>query len=99
LRGIVCALVGVTLAAVAAAQTSQPTACGWNPDSNGNCLVTVADFLALLSVFEEADTDMDGIFDSMDDCVCTYDACGICNGSGGAGDFVLTSEGLKIRFH
>ena len=82
LRGILCALVGVAFAAVAAAQTSQPTACGWNPDSNGDYLVTVADLLALLSVFEEADADMDGIFDSMDDCVGTYDACGICNGSG-----------------
>jgi uncharacterized protein (TIGR02145 family) len=58
------------------------TTCGWNPDSNGDYLVTVADLLALLSVFEEADTDMDGIFDSMDDCVGSYDACGVCNGTG-----------------
>jgi uncharacterized protein (TIGR02145 family) len=58
------------------------TTCGWNPDSNGDYLVTVADLLALLSVFEEADTDMDGIFDSQDDCVGSYDACGVCNGTG-----------------
>ena len=82
MRGILCVVVGVAFAAVAAAQTSQPTACGWNPDSNGDYLVTVADLLALLSVFEEADADMDGIFDSMDDCIGTYDACGICNGTG-----------------
>ena len=82
LRGILCALVGVAFAAPGAAQTSQPTACGWNPDSNGDYVVTVTDLLALLSVFEEADADMDGIFDSMDDCVGIYDACGICSGSG-----------------
>jgi len=82
LRGILCALVGVAFAAPGAAQTSQPIACGWNPDSNGDYVVTVTDLLALLSVFEEADADMDGIFDSMDDCVGIYDACGICSGSG-----------------
>ena len=58
------------------------TTCGWNPDSNGDFFVTVTDLLALLSVFEEADTDMDGIFDSQDDCVGSYDACGVCNGTG-----------------
>jgi uncharacterized protein (TIGR02145 family) len=58
------------------------TTCGWNPDSNGDYFVTVTDLLALLSVFEEADTDMDGIFDSQDDCVGSYDACGVCNGTG-----------------
>jgi uncharacterized protein (TIGR02145 family) len=38
--------------------------------------------LALLGVFAEVDSDGDGIFDSQDDCVGVYDACGVCNGSG-----------------
>jgi uncharacterized protein (TIGR02145 family) len=58
------------------------TTCGWNPDSNGDYVVTITDLLALLSVFEEADADMDGIFDSQDDCVGVIDACGVCNGAG-----------------
>jgi uncharacterized protein (TIGR02145 family) len=54
----------------------------WDPDADGDNLIGVNDLLALLSVFEEADSDDDGIFDSQDDCVGTYDACGICNGAG-----------------
>jgi uncharacterized protein (TIGR02145 family) len=54
----------------------------WDPDADGDNIIGVNDLLALLSVFEEADSDDDGIFDSQDDCVGTYDACGICNGSG-----------------
>jgi uncharacterized protein (TIGR02145 family) len=54
----------------------------WDPDSDGDNLITVNDLLALLSVFEEADSDDDGIFDSQDDCVGSYDACGVCNGTG-----------------
>ena len=54
----------------------------WDPDADGDNLIGVNDLLALLSVFEEADSDDDGIFDSQDDCVGTYDACGICNGPG-----------------
>jgi uncharacterized protein (TIGR02145 family) len=66
----------------AVAQTDSPADCGWNPDSNGDYAITIADLLALLGVFEEVDADMDGIFDSQDDCVGAFDACGICNGPG-----------------
>jgi uncharacterized protein (TIGR02145 family) len=58
------------------------TMCGWNPDSNGDYVVTITDLLALLSVFEEVDADMDGIFDSQDSCIGIMDACGVCNGPG-----------------
>jgi uncharacterized protein (TIGR02145 family) len=61
------------------AQTQPP--CGWNPDYDGDNTVGVSDLLALLGVFEEVDNDGDGIFDSQDDCVGVYDACGVCNGS------------------
>lgn len=54
----------------------------WNPDSDGDNTIGVNDLLALLSVFEETDSDNDGIFDSQDDCVGVYDACGVCNGTG-----------------
>ena len=54
----------------------------WDPDSDGDNLITVNDLLALLGVFEEADSDDDGIFDSQDDCMGSYDACGVCNGTG-----------------
>jgi uncharacterized protein (TIGR02145 family) len=54
----------------------------WDPDADGDNLITVNDLLALLSVFEEADSDDDGIFDSMDDCIGVYDACGVCGGVG-----------------
>jgi uncharacterized protein (TIGR02145 family) len=54
----------------------------WNPDSDGDNTIGVNDLLALLSVFEETDSDNDGIFDSQDDCVGAYDACGVCNGPG-----------------
>jgi uncharacterized protein (TIGR02145 family) len=54
----------------------------WDPDADGDNIIGVNDLLALLSVFEEADSDDDGIFDSQDDCVGSYDACGICNGGG-----------------
>lgn len=54
----------------------------WNPDADGDNAIGVNDLLALLSVFEETDSDNDGIFDSQDDCVGVYDACGVCNGPG-----------------
>ena len=54
----------------------------WNPDADGDNTIGVNDLLALLSVFEETDSDDDGIFDSQDDCVGLFDACGVCNGSG-----------------
>jgi hypothetical protein len=51
----------------------------WDPGSDGDNLITVSGLLVLLSVFEEADWDDDGIFDSQDDCVGSYDARGVCN--------------------
>jgi uncharacterized protein (TIGR02145 family) len=54
----------------------------WDPDADGDDVIGVNDLLALLGVFEEVDSDGDGIFDSQDDCVGVYDACGVCNGSG-----------------
>jgi uncharacterized protein (TIGR02145 family) len=54
----------------------------WDPDADGDDEIGVNDLLALLGVFEEVDSDGDGIFDSQDDCVGVYDACGVCNGTG-----------------
>jgi uncharacterized protein (TIGR02145 family) len=68
------------LPAFAFAQSSPP--CAWNPDFDGDNAIGVNDLLALLGVFEEVDSDGDGIFDSQDDCVGVYDACGVCNGTG-----------------
>jgi uncharacterized protein (TIGR02145 family) len=68
------------LPALSSAQSSSP--CAWNPDYDGDNVIGVNDLLALLGVFEEVDSDGDGIFDSQDDCVGVYDACGNCNGTG-----------------
>ena len=54
----------------------------WDPDSDGDNLITVDDLLALLSVFVETDLDDDGNFDSQDDCIGSNDAFGVCNGTG-----------------
>ena len=47
-------------------------------DWNGDYNVSIADFLMMLSVFGDTDTDFDGIWDSSDDCIdtaaCNYDA-------------------------
>jgi len=54
----------------------------WDPDWDGDGNVGVSDLLALLSVFSDNDADGDGIWDSVDDCVGVYDACGVCGGTG-----------------
>lgn len=54
----------------------------WDPDWDGDGNVGVSDLLALLSVFSENDTDGDGIWDSVDDCIGVTDPCGVCNGTG-----------------
>jgi uncharacterized protein (TIGR02145 family) len=54
----------------------------WNPDSNADGAITIIDLLAFLSVFEDVDSDGDGIFDGQDDCVGIFDACGVCGGAG-----------------
>jgi len=74
------ALLGVLLGVSAQAQTGY--AADWNPDADGDDNVGVSDLLALLSVFSENDEDGDGIWDSQDDCIGVYDACGVCNGEG-----------------
>lgn len=58
------------------------SACGWQPDGNGDNLIGVNDLLDLLGVYGDSDYDQDGIWDSADDCVGEYDECGVCNGSG-----------------
>ena len=81
----------VCLAGALSAQTSCP-----NPhDSNGDGAVTISDLLDLLGLFGDADTDQDGIWDSVDACLdtgacnyaaspteaCAYiDVLGICGG-------------------
>ncbi len=69
--------------------------CSWQPDSNADGLVGVTDLLNFLSVFGDADSDGDGVYDSVDECVdlnaCNYqsiptlaciylDAIGVCGG-------------------
>lgn len=54
----------------------------WDPDADGDNFITVNDLIAVLSVFEEGDSDDDGIFDSQDSCVGTIDVCGVCAGPG-----------------
>lgn len=59
---------------IATAQTDCP-----NPhDSNSDGAVTISDLLDLLGLFADVDTDQDGIWDSVDDCVdttaCNYAA-------------------------
>jgi uncharacterized protein (TIGR02145 family) len=58
----------------------------WDPDADGDNVIGINDLLALLGVFEEVDTDNDGIFDSLDACVGMYDPCGVCNGTGSDDD-------------
>ncbi|MDA0939542.1 MAG: fibrobacter succinogenes major paralogous domain-containing protein [Bacteroidetes bacterium] len=81
----------VCFAGALSAQTSCP-----NPyDGNGDGAVTINDLLDLLGLFGDADTDQDGIWDSVDACVdtgacnyaadptesCAYiDVLGICGG-------------------
>ena len=47
-------------------------------DWDGNFAVTVADFLMMLSVYGDVDVDLDGVWDSADECIdttaCNYDA-------------------------
>ena len=51
-------------------------------DNNGDNVVGITDLIDLLARFGDSDSDMDGIWDSVDACVGTYDTCGLCNGPG-----------------
>ena len=73
-----CLTVALLAATTAFAQTNP----NWDPDYNNDNTIGVADLLGLLGVFEEQDSDDDGIFDSQDDCVGVYDPCGVCGGTG-----------------
>jgi len=56
--------------------------CGELLDSNQDGYIGVEDLMNLLSYFGDADVDLDGIWDSQDECVGEYDECGVCNGEG-----------------
>jgi hypothetical protein len=56
--------------------------CGELLDSDQDGFIGVEDLMNLLSLFGDTDADLDGIWDSVDDCVGVYDACGVCNGTG-----------------
>ena len=47
-------------------------------DSNSNGAVDIEDFLAVLSLFSDVDSDSDGIWDSQDDCI-DLEACNYAN--------------------
>ena len=51
-------------------------------DNNGDNVVGIGDLIDLLARFGDSDLDVDGIWDSVDDCVGAYDTCGVCNGPG-----------------
>lgn len=54
-----------------------------NKDLDGDLLIGAGDVLELLSSYGAyLDTDGDEIPDCQDDCVGTYDTCGVCNGPG-----------------
>ena len=72
------------------------TNCGLLHDSNANGFVDIEDFLSILGLFGDQDSDGDGLYDSLDNCIdlaacnfmevdsefCTYpDAIGDCNGN------------------
>jgi uncharacterized protein (TIGR02145 family) len=68
--------------------------CAWQPDGNADGLIGVGDLLDLLAVYGDSDSDSDGVWDSIDDCLdleaCNYDAnptepCGFIDALGECG--------------
>jgi hypothetical protein len=55
---------------------------GYNPVVDDDNAITITNLLALLGLFEEVDSDKDGVWDSVDDCIGALDFCGVCNGPG-----------------
>ena len=53
-----------------------------SPDLNQDGVVGINDLMLLLSAYGQFDADFDGVWDHVDDCVGTYDACAVCNGPG-----------------
>ena len=80
MKKLITILFAVALCISATAQTDYVET--WDPDADGDGLIGVSDLLALLGVFQEEDMDNDGIWDSQDDCVGSYDECEVCNGPG-----------------
>ena len=80
MKKVITILFAVALGLNLSAQTDYDL--DWNPDADGDDLIGITDLLALLSLFAEADSDGDGIWDSVDDCIGVYDPCGVCNGTG-----------------
>jgi uncharacterized protein (TIGR02145 family) len=69
------------------AEAQDTTSCADQPgtefDHDGDMIVGIADVLQILQWFGTSfDTDQDGIMDCEDDCVGSYDECGVCNGPG-----------------
>jgi uncharacterized protein (TIGR02145 family) len=52
----------------------------YDPDWDGDGNLGVSDLLGFLGLFGDFDTDGDGIWDSVDDCVGEYPECAICSG-------------------
>ena len=65
--------------------------CLLDSDLDGDGAVGSGDLLSLLSEFGGSfpDADSDGICDDNDDCVGTYDECGVCNGPGPTNEVIL----------
>lgn len=81
----------------ASLSASGQTPCGWSPDYDANYQIGVSDILAVLGLFGQSDSDMDGVWDEGDFCTdssacnyaanpsepCAYeDAFGVCGGTG-----------------
>ena len=56
--------------------------CADIPEGDCDCDGNVLDALGVCGGDCSADADADGICDDVDDCVGSYDECGICNGPG-----------------
>ena len=67
-------IAGILLSTSSFAQTDCPNLF----DSNSNGAVDIEDFLAVLSLFSDVDSDSDGIWDSQDDCI-DLEACNYAN--------------------
>lgn len=64
-------------------QSSLDSCSAINADVDGDFIVGIGDVLQVLSLFgSNLDQDGDLIYDCEDDCIGTYDECGICNGLG-----------------